>query len=85
MMMTPTQMMMTVMVMTPRSRGGCSGLQARASLKLPQTSRQQQFVRFKHFDTIIIIIITVIVILLQNCFADSQPKYISSILGLAEK
>merc|ERR1712210_309293 len=29
-----------------RSRGGCSGLQARASLKLPQSSRQQQFVRF---------------------------------------
>ena len=57
MMMTPTQMMMTVMVMTPRSRGGCSGLQARASLKLPQTSRQQQFVRFKYFDTIIIIIV----------------------------
>ena len=58
-MMTPTQMTMTVMVMTPRSRGGCSGLQARASLKLPQTSRQQQFVRFVHNDITFIIIINI--------------------------
>ena len=53
------QMMMTVMMMTSRSRGGCSGLQARASLKLPQTSRQQQFVRFVHNDITFIIIINI--------------------------
>ena len=45
-MMIMTLIVMLIMRTMIRSRGGCSGLQARASLKLPQSSRQQQFVRF---------------------------------------